>query len=81
MRSLSECEWKQGEPARGKSKPFLRREQKGERVAPPVGPRRPDVDRSRKKGVDTTGLLMEAVTVRERFPDVEMAGTRLLGDV
>jgi hypothetical protein len=52
---------------RKKKDPFLERKAKTgrERVAPPVGRRRPSVDRSGKKVIDKTGLLMEAATVRE----------------
>src|SRR5271165_3705327 len=48
---------------RGKEKTFLRSKKAAERVAPPVGRRRGFEDRSTRKDVDRTGLLMEAATI------------------
>src|SRR5271165_6819541 len=59
---------------RGKEKTFLRSKKAAERVAPPVGRRRGFEDRSTRKDVDRTGLLMEAATIGSGQPGLATRG-------
>src|SRR5580658_1081780 len=73
-RSTKECEWKQGESAKGKKKTSSEKGRGGKAVAPPVGRRSALEDGRLKIFVDTGGPLMEAATVRERWDPVSAAG-------